>query len=297
MATSTSLRPSVRAAFAGLIDYAGLFPPAQLSFDEARAQYEAARRGPYAWMLGRFIVSAPLIATWSGVKLPYSVIVDPDLDALERLSRLAAKNVRIEALEIPLPADVAPDSVSGRIRTLAADIAFAGLGGIPAFVEFPRAAHWLDLLPDVMNAFAQADLRAKLRCGGVAAQAFPSVTEVAAFIAQATHANVAFKATAGLHHPIRHRDPVSGFMMHGFLNLAAAAALAKHAGPDVLCRIVAEEDPSAFAFSDTSFSWRDQRVDIADLTRMRDEAFVAYGSCSFAEPIEDLVALGVLAAR
>jgi hypothetical protein len=294
MATSTALRPSARAAFAGLIDYAGLFPPAQLPIDAAQAEYEAARRGPHAWMLGRFIVAAPLIATWSGVKLPFSVIVDAELDALDRLATLATKNAQIESLEIPLPKGIPADEIAGAIGRLGSDIAIAGLGDVPAFVELPRDEQWLRSLPAAMNSLARSELGGKLRCGGVTAEAFPSVAEVATFILEAHDANVAFKATAGLHHPIRHRDPASGFMMHGFLNLIAAAALAPRVDTETLHRIVGEEEPNAFRFDDTSFSWRGERVDVAELTRTRNDAFVAYGSCSFAEPVEDLSALGLL---
>jgi hypothetical protein len=297
MATSTALRPSVRAAFAGLIDYAGLFPPAQLSIDAAQTEYEAARRGPHAWMLGRFIVSAPLIATWSGVNLPFSVIVDAEPDALERLARLAAKSAHIESLEIPLTKNISADEVAGAIGRLGADIAIAGLGDVPAFVELPRGEHWVGSLPVAMNSLARAELGGKLRCGGVTGSAFPSVAEVAAFIFAARDANVAFKATAGLHHPIRHRDPASGFMMHGFLNLIAAAALAPRVDSQTLHRIVAEEEPKAFTFDDASFAWRSERIAIAELTRTRNDAFVGYGSCSFSEPVEDLSALGLLPAQ
>lgn len=297
MATSTALRPSVRAAFAGLIDYAGLFPPAQLSIDAAQTEYEAARRGPHAWMLGRFIVSAPLIATWSGVKLPFSVIVDAEPDALERLATLATKSAQIESLEIPLPKTKPVDEVAGAIGRLGADLAIAGLGDVPAYVELPRGEHWLGSLPVAMNSLARAELGGKLRCGGVTAEAFPSVAEVAAFILAARDANVAFKATAGLHHPIRHRDPASGVMMHGFLNLIAAAALAPRVDSPTLQRVVAEEEPNAFTFDDASFSWREERIDVAELTQTRNDGFVAYGSCSFSEPVEDLAALELLPAR
>lgn len=294
MATSTALRPSVRAAFAGLIDYAGLFPPAQLSIAAAQAEYEAAHRGPHAWMLGRFIVSAPLVATWSDVKLPFSVIVDAEPDALERLAALAAKSAQIESLEIPLPKNISANEVAGTIGRLGADIAIAGLGEVPTFVELPRGEHWLGSLPVSMNSLARAELGGKLRCGGVTADAFPTVAEVAAFIVAARGANVAFKATAGLHHPIRHRDPASGFMMHGFLNLIAAAALAPRVDAATLQRIIAEEEPNAFIFDDASFSWKSERIDVTELTATRNDAFVAYGSCSFSEPVEDLSALGLL---
>jgi hypothetical protein len=49
MTTSTALRPSVRAAFTGLIDYAGLFPPAQLSLDAARREYHDSSSPRRSW--------------------------------------------------------------------------------------------------------------------------------------------------------------------------------------------------------------------------------------------------------
>ncbi len=48
----------MRALLDGLIDYAGLFPPAALGMEDAVASYATYRRGPFAWMLGRFIVPA-----------------------------------------------------------------------------------------------------------------------------------------------------------------------------------------------------------------------------------------------
>ena len=54
--------PSARALLAGLVDYAGLFPPAALSMDDAVAEYARWRRSPEAWMLGRFVLPAARLA-------------------------------------------------------------------------------------------------------------------------------------------------------------------------------------------------------------------------------------------
>ena len=50
--------PSARALLEGLVDYAGLFPPAALSMEDAVAEYARWRRSPEAWMLGRFVLPA-----------------------------------------------------------------------------------------------------------------------------------------------------------------------------------------------------------------------------------------------
>ena len=52
------LSPSARALLGGVVDYAGLFPPAALSMADAVAEYAAAQRGADAWMLGRFVLPA-----------------------------------------------------------------------------------------------------------------------------------------------------------------------------------------------------------------------------------------------
>jgi hypothetical protein len=305
MTTSTALRASVRAAFAALIDYAGLFPPAKLPMAQARAEYESGHAGPQAWMLGRFIVPATsLLDTADDIDAPLSVIADGTVDLFERLAAMRASGLRIEALEIPIANSISPlrtvlsaDEILDVTGELEADIATVGLREIPVFVEIPRTPPWWPMLPAVMSALGRMQLRAKLRCGGVTADAFPSIAEVADFIAAAADAGVAFKATAGLHHPVRHVDPVTGFTMHGFLNILAAAALAPRIDRQALRSVIAEEDAAAFAFDDTSFNWRAQRVELDAIARCRRDAFVSYGSCSFSEPIEDLTALRMLPAR
>lgn len=290
MTASTALRPSVRAAFGELIDYAGLFPPAQLTLAQARDEYRASRAGLHAWMLGRFIISAPLLVeSVQIIEEPLSVIVDADPERLAEIAALRQRGAKIEALEIPLPSDISADAAVDAIETLSESVFGAGLDDLPVFVEIPRSGGW--------GALSCEGFGAKLRCGGLRAEAFPSVEHVADFIAEAHDSDVPFKATAGLHHPVRHRDPATGFMMHGFLNILAAAALAGRVQRGTLKYVIAEEDPSAFKFDDDSLQWRDQRVNVAQLRDARQRAFVSYGSCSFAEPIEDLEALGILSGR
>jgi len=296
MTTSTVLRPSVRSALAALIDYAGLFPPAQLSVSTAQAEYAAAQAGPHAWMLGRFIVPASALNAWSD-GVPLSVVLDGSLEQLDEVAAARDRMGAVAALEIPprlwAQGETFPDAIDALSRRLEAGRA----ARLAAFVEIPSAAHSPQCLAQTMAAAARASLGAKLRCGGLTSEAFPSVEGVADFVLAASRAGVPFKATAGLHHPVRRFDAASGFAMHGFLNLLAAAALASRVDSKTLRNVVGEEDPSAFRFDDDSFSWRDERIGIDALTQTRRAAFVAYGSCSLSEPIADLSALGILSAR
>jgi hypothetical protein len=314
---NAAIEAATRAAFEGLIDYAGLFPPATLDMEAAVAEYAGERDGGASWMLGRYIVPASRLpdlhrasaTRWSGARPGLSVIVDADAEArrwFESLRRMLDEVARlrgdsnlapIEVLEIPLPAPVsARDTFDAPIGQLRAAIDQAGLRDLAAFVEIPGGARRHDLLPGAMTALARTHLGAKIRCGGVVADAFPSVEAVAGFISAASANGVAFKATAGLHHPVRHRDPATGFVMHGFLNLLAAATFAPGADEPQLREIVAEEDASAFALHEGTFSWRTHNAGVAELQRARSTGFVAYGSCSFSEPVHDLVCLGMLPA-
>jgi hypothetical protein len=103
------------------------------------------------------------------------------------------------------------------------------------------------------------------------------------------------KATAGLHHPIRHLDPETGATMHGFLNVLAAAAFARKGMPpsDVL-GVVSCEDPHHFRFSESGLEWEREQLHVDDLQATREDSFISYGSCSFSEPTSDLQALGIL---
>lgn len=309
MRSDTTLRPSVAAAFESLVDYAGLFPPAQLSTSDAIAEYTGARQGSHAWMLGRFIVPASRVHELGdrARDFPLSVITDANATAsdagawfagmqqtLASVARNRETGARIEALEILLPAlrqrRETHDAAVGQVGAL---LQLHGLRDLPAFVELPRGPRWLEDLHYAVGAIARAGLGAKLRCGGLTPDAFPSTQEVAAFVAVATEAGVPFKATAGLHHPVRHYAPAEGAYMHGFLNLLAASVFAPDADEPTLIDIVSEERAAAFAFDVDSFSWRDRRAGVEELHRAREGAFVAYGSCSFTEPVEDVIALGL----
>ena len=85
-------------------------------------------------------------------------------------------------------------------------------------------------------------------------------------------------------------------MMHGFLNVFGAGMLAHGLGADIeiLTACVAETDPDAFTFSSEGFSWRDHLVPAAELDRAREGFLAGFGSCSFAEPRDDLRTLGLL---
>ncbi len=110
-----------------------------------------------------------------------------------------------------------------------------------------------------------------------------------------------FKATAGLHHPLRslrrltyQPDSPSG-VMHGFLNVFLAAALVR-AGMEtgLALELLKEQAVEAFQFGSDEIIWRGHRLGARDVSLARRDFAISFGSCSFTEPIEDLRILHLL---
>jgi hypothetical protein len=148
---------------------------------------------------------------------------------------------------------------------------------------------------DLIEHISVHGLRAKIRTGGLTTDAFPSSIDIARFMRKCAQWRVAFKATAGLHHPVRCERPLTyeadapRGTMHGFVNVFMAAALLTRAEA-----ILEDDDARGFAFDDDAASWRGHAVLTSDLAALRDGFAISFGSCSFEEPIDDLKELGWL---
>jgi hypothetical protein len=243
-----------------LIDHAALFPPASLPTDAALEVDRVARATPHAWILHRFLVPASRLTELpADFDPPLGVIVD--VDALPPLSG------QVDVVEARLDRAAATEGV-----------------GVRVFLEVRPGDD------GALDAVAERGAGAKVRCGGATPDLFPSPAELAHFICGCRDRGLAFKATAGLHHPLR--DGI----VHGFLNLLGAAVLA-HAGgaaPRELVEVLLEQDAGAFVVTDEAFTVRGQAFGADDVAATRERLFVGYGSCSFSEPVEDLRGLRIL---
>ncbi len=311
-----------RAFLGGLIDYAGLFPPAALPLEPALAEYVRHRGGAHSWMLGRFIVPASRLEA-----LTAALAADPGLaagpawrlgvlagggpDLASALSALSAQAEAVAACEQAGPGGLAVDVIEaplpaarGAAAQLAEALADEGLSGRDLYLEAPARGAVEAALDDCAAAAADwsgpagafPKLGVKLRCGGVTADAFPEPARIAAVISGCAERRLPLKFTAGLHHPVRHRAATPAVMMHGFLNVVGAALLAHAAGAgaDVLAACLAETDPTAFRLDQTGFAWREHALDADAVARSRAARVAGFGSCSFDEPRQDLAALGML---
>jgi len=282
------------------IDYAGLFPPAALDMPAAVANYAAYRVGPDAWALGRFVLPAARLGEfeWAadalltpGDRWRLSVLLGPELDA--DAARVRDVNRRHGAR-----ATAVVDAVELRAADAPA-IARAAAAvpeGADAYVELPAAGD----VRALVRAVGRAGLRAKVRTGGVTPDAFPRSDDLAAFLEACVSEGVPFKATAGLHHPLRGAyrltyEPASATgTMFGFLNVFLATALLGAGGSRAEARALLEEgDPAALRLDDDAVAWRGHHFTAPQLAAARARV-VSFGSCSFREPVDELQ--GVLGA-
>lgn len=254
-----------------LVDDAGLFPPAKLPMAEAVARHRADLKAAHPMLTHRFLCTASRLdeltgALVEGDRVRVGLILDTALpeDVDPRLE--------IELVERPLPAGDQP---------ALAEEALDRLKGFPGqvYLEPKRGPGWLEAIPVI----ASHGRGAKVRCGGMTPELFPSAGELAAFITTCVRENVAFKATAGLHHALPHTDEATGFDHHGYLTVLLAVARAVEG---------ADEQAVAAVLSETEVLAEVAALDEATVRRTR-ELLVSYGSCSTSEPIEDAVALGL----
>jgi len=287
---------SLRTLLSELVDYAGLFPPAKLDMAQTVANYANYLGSPDAWALGRLIVPATRLDEFEqhlpngGDGTPWQLTALVGYDSLDDdLQRLAEFNEkyadRAQALVIELRATSADDIDDALDRIPDHIFPFFEI----AVTDDPRG---------MIAAIAGSDAGAKVRTGGVAAAAYPSPEQLARFIAACASAGVPFKATAGLHHPLRHYSEAVATDEFGFLNVFTAGILARTISidEDALAAVLVDQSPESFDFGDEHLRYRDQTLGVDAIRDAREKFAISYGSCSFTEPLADLRCLNLLAA-
>jgi len=282
---------AIDSLLAGLIDYAGLYPPAGLGMRSALRNYLSYARGKHAPALGRFLVDITRLPelrqaagdSMRGLRL--SVIASPETVS-ENLQRFLDDGFPIDAIEIKTDWPSAIEHIGKCIPA-----------GVTAYFEAPIVSRNSDLFA----AISAAGARIKLRMGGLTVEAFPSTQVIANMLKAIADRRIPFKATAGLHHPVRSRYPLTNEpgspagTMHGFINLVCAAALLHFGGEAIDAKkVLDEEDPGAWQVTPADLSWRSYSWRAEQLRMVRQQFFISFGSCSFEEPMRDLEVLGWL---
>lgn len=300
------------AALGGLIDDAGMYPPARLPRADAVARHRGIRSGPNGWLVARFVcpaadADAVAAAAAGGAwrwRLAVTVAGDtPEaVDAAVAVRKAGAHGgAALEQIEVRLAAGSAEATVA-RFATIAEAVGTSSAGGdAPLVLCEPPDSTDATAVDATLAAVGAARARGhatglKIRCGGATAAAVPSVEVVARSLAGAAAADVPVKATAGLHQPFRHWDAALGGWAHGLVNLLAAAALAERGANAATIGACLADDRAAFALDARALRWRDERCGVGSLQRMRARVLRGVGSCDLDEPIGELAALGMLPA-
>lgn len=288
------------ALLAGLIDYAGLFPPAGLGMEAAVAAYASHRRGPERWILSRFVVPVARLGEFEAAlgKLDPAARGDGPWDLSGLLgadfagdARAAdAFNARNGGAAVIRSLEVRVDGVAqvSVVRT-----------AVPApfelFYEVPLRGdlRWLLAAVRAMGG------RAKVRTGGITAPDIPAPDAVLKFLEGCAAIRLPFKATAGLHHAVRGERALTyesegpRATLHGFLNvLLAAAALWERRPRAEALRLLESADAGGLGLGGDEVAWGASRFAAESLARARREFVVSVGSCSFDEPVGEIRALG-----
>src|SRR5918993_1107626 len=279
------------ALFEGLIDDAAMFPPGNAGVGEAVGAHQGYRRSWFAPMIGPLVVSDQKFAevgralrrlpidhgeNMTATPLAVAVVNISGAGGLASLVGRDVPNVRVVAVESALR-DL--DDLAGNAARVAA--AAAELDeSIAVFVEIPYAPGWERAVAEV----EAAGLLGKIRTGSPDNSGTPRYAQLAEQLHVLVEADLAFKATAGLHHaqPTPGTDPDRP-TQHGFLNLLAAVeALVEGASVSAAADLLRHTDPAAIG------AWSD-----ATVARVR-RRFRSLGCCGVLDPVHDLVALGLV---
>lgn len=291
---------SVRTLLTEIVDYAGLFPPSKLPMAEAVANYAAYLESNYKWMLGRFVVPVARLDEFiaaaknffdkTGEVWKLSVLAGEDIyqtvEKINAFNREYAGAAVIDALEVKAADALEIENIIAHLPE-----------NLRAYFELPLDRN----LGDSIIALAIAGHRAKIRTGGVTPDAFPPIEKITRFMRICLAANVAFKCTAGLHHPLRGLKPLTyetdapTGKMNGFLNVFLAAAFLQQGyEPKLVYEILKDEHADNFQFRDDGVLWRlEYFAHTTQLRVLRERSVISFGSCSFIEPIEDLEEIGI----
>jgi hypothetical protein len=313
--------PSLLALLEEIIDYAGLFPPARLPLDQAIRNYVRYGDGPHAWMLRNFVCPASRLAELTpfqeeikeagpffsitalgrggGTSREFLAGLRLDLNAITAFLRENGES-SADVLEVRLPLDVlgGGGSLAHLLDEIALLLETSGPPTLAVAYEVPLEGDWRRTLAVLADARRRQShgVQLKLRCGGQEAAAFPTTEQLAAAVSACRDAAVPLKFTAGLHHPLRHFDAEAQTPMHGFLNVFGAGALAHGRGlsKEQVQAILEDENAANFAVDADGFRWKDLRATTPEIVAARQLLVIAFGSCSFEEPCQDLKALGWL---
>lgn len=311
---------ATRSFYESLIDYAGLFPPAALDLPTVIKNYHEYFGSSDSWMLARLIIPAGRLAEVSETAQEYlpksdsakpwrisalappAVSDDPEFaNAIKQIDQFNKRHSTadnglsvVDAIEVKAPTAEHQNNVVTGMRS---SFDFTDPETVDVFMELPHKDDPQGLVESLRELVEQgnSNLRAKIRTGGVTPDLIPGCDKVARFIARCAKHRVGFKATAGLHHPLRNEFNLTyesdspRATMHGYINVFAAslAAFIHDASVDQIEQILDFRTPGDFVFEDDWVTVSDFKFSASQIADVRKSGVVSFGSCSFTEPVSE----------
>lgn len=306
-----------------IIDYAGLFPPANLELAQAFHNFVFYSQGEYKWILNKFIIPAKRLLELEEIMngmnidgcIPFSILgtggdtlsefdsnIKNDIELIKNFKLKFDKNASIDAIEIRLPNELFMpghfDDMLGLMTSVYDRLEKTFGKNIPIYFEANLKEDHEARIVRVVESIAALDRSCgfKIRTGGVEPASFPSPEQIAFAIMSCCEFDVPMKCTAGLHHPIKHFNEGVSSYMHGFFNVFGAAILAytDNLDEEELLEILNDEDPHEFIFKESGFEYNEIEVTNTEIKEARENFILSYGSCSFDEPLDDLKTMELL---
>jgi len=298
---------SLRTLLGSLIDYAGLFPPAALSMEPTVKNYDAYRRGANAWLLARLVMPVARLSEFesAAARLPpageeprawrLTSPLGPDVGAdCDKIMEFNARHAPSPGKDSCMVESVEIRAANAKeIRAAASHV----LHPLRPYYEIPLSGD----LEGSLTAIGDVGGRAKVRTGGESPEMFPSSADLVRFFELCAGQGVAFKASAGLHRPVRglqrytYKPDSASSIMHGFLNVFLAASFVfEGMSQQDAAELLDEQSPAAFDWEEKGIAWREEYIGNEQLALARKVFCLTVGSCSFAEPVDNLKALALI---
>lgn len=308
-----------------IIDYAGMFPPANLELTKAFDNFKDYVAGEHSWLLNRFIIPVTQLNDFAELyrqneykniffsyllskidnKREFFLTLEDELKAIQNFEKLfpSPSNGSLY-FELTCPREIVDgnkQSLRDFVKNTTRAIANTRNTTYKVFYELPVVKFDETMFRYFIEYLAIENLNGypthfKLRAGGTRKEHFPSSETVAKVLLALKEFGVGFKATAGLHHPFKYFDSKLETKVHGFLNLFSAAALVYIYPLDFesLFILLDEANEKNFVFSESEINYRNWEIGLAEIEKVRKEFAFSYGSCSFIEPVDDLKKLQLL---
>lgn len=298
------LNDSLEELLKGLFDYAGMFPPAGLSFDDAlrcSAAFPVVLHRP-GLLGGDLVLDATKLQELTPAALSRAGFqrsplrlcllgapLTPERPVIGAASGNAAVQIVSYEVKLPWPFPGFPDAAARALSTTRGALD----KDIRLFVEPELSpSEWeknheaVFSLLDGLNRRILHPIGLKIRGSGPRA-----VTNavLSSLLPDINRRSLPFKATGGLHHPFRNARKSHDL---GFLNLAAALRLQSALGAVALPRhrlleCLETEGSAAYDFSG-GLRWKEFSIAPEELRSAVSRVPFTIGSCSLSEPDEDL---------